>query len=62
MPPALFSHRLEAQRTVRKYASPLRWLRPRWTAFLTILMAPLNSKKQGSSRLLLNHHNSRVSE
>ncbi|MDZ4857231.1 MAG: hypothetical protein SGJ26_20650, partial [Nitrospirota bacterium] len=35
-PPAAFSHRSEAQRT-EAYASPLRSLRPCWTAFLIIL-------------------------
>jgi Polyketide cyclase / dehydrase and lipid transport len=35
-PPAAFSHRSEAQRT-EAYASPLRSLRPCWTAFLSIL-------------------------
>ena len=34
--PAAFSRRSEAQRT-KAYASPLRSLRPCWTAFLSIL-------------------------
>jgi hypothetical protein len=37
----LFSRRLEVQRT-EAYASPLRSLRPRWTAFLTSLHPILN--------------------
>ena len=36
-PPPAFSHRSEAQRTGQKYDSPLRSLRPCWTAFLRIL-------------------------
>ena len=36
MPPAAFSRRAEAQRT-EAYASPLRLLRPCWTAFLNSL-------------------------
>src|SRR5207249_3635819 len=39
-PPASFSLRAEAQRT-EAYASPLRSLRPCWTAFLSILRAAL---------------------
>ncbi|HEX6728113.1 MAG TPA: hypothetical protein VF078_12225, partial [Nitrospira sp.] len=35
-PPAAFSHRSAAQRT-EAYVSPLRSLRPCWTAFLRIL-------------------------
>jgi hypothetical protein len=40
MLPAAFSHRSEAQRT-EAYASPLRSLRPCWTAFLSVLLEGL---------------------
>jgi hypothetical protein len=38
----LFSHRSEAQRT-EAYASPLRSLRTRWTAILSILLEGLHA-------------------
>ena len=41
MPPAAFSRRAEAQRT-EAYASPLRLLRPCWTAFLNSLLELLD--------------------